>query len=72
MHRSENRPLIEGLEGRRLFDCSDFGQAVAEAAQDQGGEPGAPPAEVVRPDPADGAAFGAAVSAAASACRQNE
>jgi hypothetical protein len=62
--------LIEDLEGRRMFDCSEFGQAVAAAAR--GDEPGPPPAEVVAPDPTAGADFGAAVSEAASACAQNE
>jgi hypothetical protein len=67
--RSQHPVLIEGLEGRRMFSCSDFGQAVAAAARDD--EPGPPPAEVVGADPADGADFGAAVSEEASACAQN-
>jgi hypothetical protein len=62
--------LIEDLEGRRLFSCSEFGQAVAAAARDN--EPGPPPAEVVEATPDLGADFGAAVSEEASACAQNE
>jgi hypothetical protein len=58
--------MVESLEGRRLFSCSEFGQAVAAAAKDAP-ETAPPPAEVVGVEP-PGSEFGQAVADAASEC----
>jgi hypothetical protein len=75
------RPIfVECLEARRLFDCSAFGQAVADCAQTMTTPPTAPPAPpaacavstlsggTVVVSPGGGSDFGQAVADAASAC----
>jgi len=67
MHRAKHVGVIERLEGRRLFSCSDFGQAIATNARDDDGNP--PVVEVAHENP--GPAMGIAVSGAASDCAAN-